>query len=79
MMMDTFTPPTPFFEKNLSIFWGLRFPTLLAMSSFMSEFLSAVLEAHFSLLMNQGKTLIITQEAGKAKGDEVTLTEYGKF
>ena len=49
------------------------------MSSLMSEFLSAVLEAHFSLLMNQGKTLIITQGAGKERGDEETLTDYGKF
>ena len=56
-----------------------RFPTLLAMSRFMSEFLSAVLEAHFILLMNQGKTLIIAQEAGKERRNEESLTEYGKF
>ena len=34
-------------------------------------------EKHGVLCMNQGKILIITQEAGKERGDEELLREYG--
>ena len=82
MMVDMFIPLPLLIWRYISeerFTRGFRFPTLLAMSSFMSEFLSAVLEAHFSRLMNQGKTLITTQAAGEERGDQETLTGYGKF